>query len=58
MTAISDKLSDSSRALVDRWYRDFQETDRIMREIPAQRPPEAAPTLAQLSAATAERKSA
>ena len=52
MTALAELLSDRDRQRLAGWLAELRATDRLMREISAQRPPEAPPTLAQLSTAT------
>jgi hypothetical protein len=58
MTALGDMLSPEARERLER-ARELAALDRLIRQVPEQRPPEPTPTLAQLSAATTtERKSA
>jgi hypothetical protein len=55
VTALADVVSPEARALLER-ARELAELDRLIREVPDQRPPGSPPTLAEIS--TAERKSA
>lgn len=48
MTALGDIVSDEDRARLER-ARELAALDRLIREIPAQRPPAAPPALAALA---------
>jgi hypothetical protein len=50
MTAIADLLSAAERERLGQRLAELREVERLVREIPAQRPPKAVPPLAELAA--------
>lgn len=55
MTAIADLVSAADRERLERRLGELRQVERLVREIPAQRPPDPPPTLAALSATSARR---
>ena len=58
MTAFADLLSQRDKDKLIARLRELSEVEQLVREIPAQRPPEAPPTLSALSAAAITRRTA
>jgi hypothetical protein len=54
VTALSDMLTPEARERLER-ARELAELDHLIRQVPEQRPPEAPPTLADLSTTSKER---
>jgi hypothetical protein len=57
MPSLADLLSSQDRQRLAERLAELRELEQLAKEIPAQRPPQAAPTLAQLSAATIRNES-
>jgi hypothetical protein len=56
VTALGDMVSDEDRARPER-VRELADLDRLIREIPAQRPPDPVPALTGLAAHAGKRAS-